>query len=315
MQVGMQLGSRGRRLVARLAFPLVLGGAVGAALLLIGRGVDPRIALIATQAPAFLVVIVLERIAPYHREWNRNHGDLRVDVGHMVTVTLVSGLGDPLLRLAGVSAATWLLGPAALDAWPAGWPLLGQLALALVLGELGQYWVHRLQHETDWLWRFHALHHSAPRLYWLNAARFHPLDIVLNNFVVAAPLAALGAGIDVLSLWLLVSAVHGVFQHANVPVRIGPLNWLFSMAELHRWHHSKTVRESNTNYGQNLIVWDVVFGTRFLPADREPPREIGIADLPHFPTGWLAQELAPFRWAAIRGERSAPAIVAESRDG
>ena len=77
------------------------------------------------------------------------------------------------------------------------------------------------------------------------------------------------------------------------------------MAELHRWHHSRTVRESNANYGQNLIVWDVVFGTRFLPKDREPPEDIGIANLPAFPMTWVAQQLSPFRWAAIKRASSA----------
>ena len=27
------------------------------------------------------------------------------------------------------------------------------------------------------MWRVHAAHHSAPRLYWLNATRFHPFDL------------------------------------------------------------------------------------------------------------------------------------------
>ena len=168
-----------------------------------------------------------------------------------------------------------------------------------MLGELGQYWVHRLQHETDLLWRIHALHHSAPRLYWLNAARFHPFDIGLNAIAANFVLILLGAGLDVLVLWLLFSAIHGIFQHANIPVRIGPLNWLFSMTELHRWHHSRLVEESNRNYGQNLIVWDVVFGTRFLPADREPSRDIGLSDLPAFPMRYLAQLASPFRWSRI----------------
>jgi sterol desaturase/sphingolipid hydroxylase (fatty acid hydroxylase superfamily) len=302
----MQLGPGGRRLVSHLAFPVVLGGAIAAALVLIRRGLDPRLAILTAQVPAFLCVIVLERLAPHHVDWNRNHGDLGPDLGHMLTVSTISGLADPLLRLLGISLATALAGGVGPTLWPSDWPLLAQLALALVLGELGQYWVHRLEHEYDWLWRFHALHHSAPRLYWLNAARFHPVDILLNNFVVSVPLAALGAGVDVLSLWLLVSAIHGIFQHANVPVRIGPLNWIFSMAELHRWHHSKTLIESNANYGQNLIVWDVVFGTRFLPADREPSERIGIADLPAFPTSWLAQELSPLRWAQIRAASVPP---------
>ncbi len=93
-------------------------------------------------------------------------------------------------------------------------------------------------HEIPWLWRFHAPHHSANRLYWFNALRFHPLDILLVGPVKLLPLVALGADGDVLALVLIFSAVHGVYQHANLPCRLGPLNWIFSMAELHRWHHS-----------------------------------------------------------------------------
>jgi sterol desaturase/sphingolipid hydroxylase (fatty acid hydroxylase superfamily) len=83
-------------------------------------------------------------------------------------------------------------------------------------------------------------------------------------------------------------------------VRLGPLNWIFSMAEPHRWHHSRTLTEANSNYGSNLIVWDLVFGTFLLPPGA--PREIGIADLPRFPTGYLAHLATPFRWSAVRRE-------------
>jgi sterol desaturase/sphingolipid hydroxylase (fatty acid hydroxylase superfamily) len=172
--------------------------------------------------------------------------------------------------------------------------------LALVIVEFGQYWVHRLEHEVDFLWRFHALHHSAPRLYWLNASRFHAIDIGINALAANMVMVALGASAEVLVLWLLVSSVHGVFQHANIPARLGPLNWIFSMAELHRWHHSRLVEEANTNYGQTLVIWDVVFGTRFLPKDREPPRDIGLADLSGFPMTYFAQVLSPFRWSEIK---------------
>jgi hypothetical protein len=39
-----------------------------------------------------------------------------------------------------------------------------------------------------------------------------------------------------------------------------------------------------------------------LPVARNAPREIGIADLPRFPTGYLAHLATPFRWAAVRRE-------------
>ena len=170
----------------------------------------------------------------------------------------------------------------------------------LVVAELPKYWLHRLMHERELLWRLHATPHSVPRLYWLNAARFHPLDIAFDTFVGLLPLVLLGCGAQILALFLLVSAVHGYFQHANLQLRLGPLNWFFSMAELHRWHHSRKVFEANHNYGQNVIVWDLVFGTFYWPRDREPPEKPGLADLPAFPQDWWGQQLSPFRWNAIK---------------
>ena len=276
-----------------------MGSALAGAILMMNAGMNPLLAALAVQLPAFLAVIVLERLVPHHGDWNRNHGDLGVDLRHIVTVTLTTALADPLLRVAGVWLGGWLLGGYALGVWPTDWPLAAQLALALVVAEFGQYWVHRSQHEVPWLWRFHALHHSAPRLYWLNAARFHPFDIFINNTAAIVPLVCLGAGENVLALWVLFAAIHGIFQHCNIPVRLGPLNWIFSMAELHRWHHSRLPVESNTNYGQNLSIWDAAFGTRFLPADRQPPFDIGLTGLPHYPMTWLDQQLSPFRWNRV----------------
>ena len=109
----------------------------------------------------------------------------------------------------------------------------------------------------------------------------------------------LGAPASVLALVNVFSAVHGSVKHANIPARIGPLNWVFSMAELHRWHHSPVVAEANHNYGGNLILWDVVFGTRYLPADRKPPSNVGLADAPgypRYPSSYVGQFLAPLRW-------------------
>jgi sterol desaturase/sphingolipid hydroxylase (fatty acid hydroxylase superfamily) len=200
----------------------------------------------------------------------------------------------------GVAAAAWLDGRLGLGLWPTSWPWLLQLPLALVIAELPKYWLHRLQHETDILWRFHALHHSAPRLYFLNAARFHPVDIALDALVGIVTIVALGCPVEVVALFATASAVHGYFQHANLRIRIGWLNYFFSMAELHRWHHSQQMVEANHNYGQNVIVWDLVFGTFYWPDDREPPEAIGIPGLAAYPMTYLRQLASPFTWRRIR---------------
>ncbi len=57
--------------------------------------------------------------------------------------------------------------------------------------------------------------------------------------------------------------------------------------------------EANHNYGGNLIVWDVVFGTRWLPEGREPPINTGIEGLPGFPASYQGLMSAPFRWRKL----------------
>jgi sterol desaturase/sphingolipid hydroxylase (fatty acid hydroxylase superfamily) len=252
-------------------------------------------------------IALAERRWPYRREWLRDHDDTGTDIAH----ALFSGIGvTQIMRLivqaAGVGIAAALSTAFGSTLWPSAWPIVAQLTLALIVAELPQYWLHRWQHEREALWRFHAVHHSAPRLYWLNAARFHPVDIGLLYLVGYLPLIALGAPPLVIMLFTLFDAVFGMLQHANLAMRLGPLNWIFSAAEPHRWHHSRTLTEANTNYGSNLIVWDHVFGSFFLPAVQQPPRDIGLADLPQFPQTWAAQLAAPLRWRAITAAGRAP---------
>jgi sterol desaturase/sphingolipid hydroxylase (fatty acid hydroxylase superfamily) len=286
-------------------FPIVMTGAVAWAMASMSSGVTASAAFLLPQLSAFAIVAVLEHVYPYHVSWNRPRKDVGVDVGHSLTIATSVALATPFVLAGGVAISGWLSDELGTGLWPRQWPLLAQLPLALVIGELPGYWVHRWEHNWDGLWRIHAVHHSAPRLYWLNAGRFHPFDTLLTFVPSYGLLVVLGCGVEALALFTLATAVHGSFQHANLQLRLGLLNHFFSMAELHRWHHSKTVEEANHNYGQTIIVWDTLFGTRFLPSDREPPREIGIPDLTAFPMTWWAQLESPFRWARIRLESAA----------
>lgn len=286
-------------------FPLVITAVVASSWLMMISGVDPALAILGPQLAAFITVAVSERIFPYHAQWLHSHKDIRVDATHTVGIGITTGLLGPFVVSSGVAIGGWLSTQIGIGLWPQEWPLVMQIALAMIIGELPGYWVHRWQHKWDFLWRFHSVHHSAPRLYWLNAGRFHPLDLIATYVPSYLLLVILGANELILAYFGLLSAVHGIFQHANLQLKLGPLNWIFSMAELHRWHHSRTLHESNSNYGQTISIWDWVFGTRYLPQDREPPRDIGIANLPNFPMTWWAQIKAPFRWRAVQQESAA----------
>lgn len=287
---------------AALAFPIAVVVTQVGAYASMARGVDPNLSILPWLVLFFGFIAVAERIVPWQRAWLRSHGDVRTDVLLYVTNGAIGILFNPLVLVASAYLGARLAGLVGVGLWPTAWPLAAQLALALVVAEFVEYSLHRMMHEIPWLWRFHATHHSAQRLYWLNAVRFHPIDLFLVGTMKLVPVALLGADAQVFALVNLFSGVHGAFQHANVPVRIGPLNWIFSMSELHRWHHSKSIAEANHNYGGNLAFWDVVFGTRYLPRDRDPPADIGIETMPHFPAGYWDNLAAPFRWERVAAE-------------
>ena len=251
-------------------------------------------------AIVYPLLAILERLLPYRPEWNHSHGDIFADALHLgLTGPTAQGLarafivGPLTLLSAGVARAAG--GPL----WPTQAPMLAQLAFALVLGELGHYVFHRLAHESPWVWRLHATHHGATRLYWLNATRFQVLDLFLIISCESIPLALMGAGREVLGPYFVFRAVYGQVQHCNVDMRTPRwIDWLWSSPSVHRWHHSANSREGNHNYGAVLNVWDHVFRSFFRPNDSFAG-SVGIGSIPTFPTSYLAQQLSPLRWKQV----------------
>jgi sterol desaturase/sphingolipid hydroxylase (fatty acid hydroxylase superfamily) len=281
--------------------PVSVIGGVWAAWHAIDSGIDALMVVFPISLASLVLVAVMERVLPYRREWNRSHGDLRTDSLYYLTQIVVGGLLAPVLGMLTIIFGGWLSGQLGGSLWPVHWPILAQVVLACVIREFFDYWAHRSMHRFDWLWRLHATHHSAERVYWLNATRAHPGEIAYRFcFVWVLPLAVLGVPENVLALATVAAIVADAFQHANIAIRLGPLSWIFSVGDLHRWHHSKVRSESDTNYGNVFIFWDAVFGTRFLPKDREPPEEVGIGGMEAFPRSFFAQWVSPFRWAKIR---------------
>jgi len=242
-----------------------------------------------------------EVLLPFEKEWAKNHGDVITDILHSLLSSL---LGREIFKILWliplVPLAAWLAESSPVTVWPGHWPLALQVVLAAVISEFGVYWAHRVAHEKEFFWRLHSTHHSVERLYWLNAGRDHPLGVLWIYTMEFVPLILLGCPELVMLLFFTLEAVHGLFQHGNIDVRLGPLNWIFSGPDLHRWHHSSVIEESNKNYGATLICWDILFGTRFLPDDRRFPAELGIPQIPTFPKTFLGQLRVPFRWVAMK---------------
>ena len=300
-----------RRALPPLLFPLVVGAMLAYALatpaldfagaLGLPSGANAVLRTVSAILLFYPLIALLERLFPHRRDWNRSHGDVGADALHLAVTGPASQALVAALVLGPLSMlSAWLSSTAGGSLWPDRLPMLVQLALALVLGELGHYGFHRLSHENPWVWRLHAAHHSAKRLYWLNATRFHILDLFLIISCESLPLALLGAGAEVLGPYLAFRAVYGQMQHCNVEMPTPRwIDWLWSSPNVHRWHHSTVSREGNNNYGAVLNVWDHAFRSFFRP-DAPFAGPVGIGQLPNFPASYLGQQLSPFRWARIR---------------
>jgi len=290
-----------RDLLRHLIFPVTLLAALLVAHELLASGTAPG-AVIVIWFGLMPVIAVLERLLPRHADWNHSHDDLLTDIIYFPTNLVVAGGLSSLWAGLHIVLATELQRAVGSPVWPSAWPLVLQVLLACVAAEFFAYWPHRWMHENAFLWRFHSIHHSSKRVYWLNAIRAHPGEHLFRGFISSIPLAVLGAPPEVLAYWMVLSRVGGLFQHANIDFALGPFAWIFSIGELHRWHHSAIRKEADHNYGDTFIFWDTVFGTRFLPRDVDTPSEVGIRGLEAFPSGWWRQQLAPFRYAEIESE-------------
>jgi sterol desaturase/sphingolipid hydroxylase (fatty acid hydroxylase superfamily) len=266
-------------------------GAFAVNALLLSVGLPILVAAYASAALAASAVTFFEFVIPYDKAWQPRWADVKNDLLFMVTVQMV------LPQLLGLLLALTLLGyletlalPMA-QLWPRESPLFLQVLLMLLVAELLRYPLHVAAHNTKTLWRLHAVHHSPKRLYWLNVGRFHPAEKALQYTLDTLPFILCGVGADVVALYFIFYAVNGFYQHSNVDVRYGPLNYVVSGPELHRWHHSKLIDESNRNYGNNLILWDLVFGTWFLPKHARVG-DLGLLNR-DYPLGFVDQMTTP----------------------
>ena len=124
------------------------------------------------------------------------------------------------------------------------------------------YWLHRVQHEVLFWWRMHATHHHITKMSFLRGERTHPLEYLALQLGRVMVLAFIGASDEVLAVSAAFGMWNGKFNHSNLPLKSLPVyDWVFATAPQHHVHHSLNRRQSDSNYGCYIILWDRVFGT------------------------------------------------------
>ena len=237
-----------------------------------------------------LIFVPLERAFSRLREQPIFRPQWRTDLVHfamshlLVQATVLLTLAPATLLFA------WAVWPALQRAIRAQ-PLVLQFVEIVVVADLAEYVVHRAFHRVPWLWRFHAIHHSAEAMDWLAGSRLHLVDIVVTRGLSFVPLYLLGFSPPALYAYLVFVAFHAVFIHANVRFRFRPIERLVVTPRFHHWHHAAAPEAVDRNFAVHLPIIDRLFGTSYFPEGRWPDA-YGLAG-PPVPDGWLHQLVWP----------------------
>lgn len=154
----------------------------------------------------------------------------------------------------------------------------------LLVSDFSSYLNHAAHHFIPVLWPFHSLHHSAEVLTPITLYRKHPLyDVVRRS--VEGVIKGLFQGFvfyfffGKVELVTILGVNFGIalfnfagsnLRHSHIWLSFGPvLNHIFISPAQHQIHHSVSPKHKNKNFGQIFAVWDWIFGTLYVPKERE----------------------------------------------
>ena len=211
------------------------------------------VAVCATMA----VIQALEWVHERHAGWRWNWRELFTDVFYVVLgFTAIDFVSTHLAEdpLKAMKTALHIGTP-----WTLHLPFVAQVALIVFLVEFGQYWMHRLMHNSPLFWLTHAPHHHITQLNALKGAVGNPIELFLISLSVVA---LFDFSLPALFCAANIGTVVSSFAHANV--RSDPPKFyafFFTTIRNHSLHHSVPYEDTRCNYANSLILIDRVFGT------------------------------------------------------
>lgn len=168
--------------------------------------------------------------------------------------------------------------------------------LSFLLLDIYRYGWHVMMHMTPIGWRFHRVHHCELSMNISTAYRFHLIEVLASNVPMVFLIWLFGIDLIPFLIYGSLFAAVEAFQHSNwalSPKVDKFLRYFIVTPNHHRVHHSEIVRETDTNYGSLLTIWDRLFGTFCYIRDTEKIK-IGLIEAPK-PLSFLDLLKLPFR--------------------
>jgi sterol desaturase/sphingolipid hydroxylase (fatty acid hydroxylase superfamily) len=148
--------------------------------------------------------------------------------------------------------------------WPVSVPAWLTLVLTVVVLDLAGYWFHRISHYSQFLWRFHQVHHLDEEMDATTGLRVHFGERFMQAMVATALVAALNLPLAGIIVHALAGYALATFHHSNIRIP----DWLERVLAsaiitpaFHYPHHHALRRDTDSNYGFIFPWWDQVFGT------------------------------------------------------
>ncbi len=205
--------------------------------------------------PAFLLLVLLEKF------YGVLKGKDTVRNMDMIS-SLSSGITNVTKDVLGLSIAiisySWLAEHIALVHVQN--QILTYLIAFLVLDFAG-YWGHRLDHEYNFFWNAHIIHHSSEEFNLACALR-QSISVVFKIFTIfLLPAALLGVPPMVIAVVAPLHLFAQFWYHTQHIGKMGFLEKIIVTPSHHRVHHAINPEYIDKNYSQIFIFWDKLFGT------------------------------------------------------
>lgn len=309
-----------RKILSNTLFPFTLVLSVFVGLKLVENGITSLTLVGFVLLPIIygLYCAPFERLMPYSRKWLEGGNDTAVDIIMYFSGAFWSGISGLIVSALFIIGMVEALEPYGHNLWPDHWNPVIQVALFILIKDFFRYWFHRALHEIPALWRIHAAHHSVERLYWLNGIRAHPLEILSQAIFYAIPLALVQPSAEIALVAVILQLSIGIFQHSNIDLNLGWWEYIFSIGDNHRYHHYPDKGIGDSNYGGELIIYDILFGTFHNPRNERPHDNIGIGTAPDYPMTVAGLYIAPFlpnQKDVFRVEEDGPETDESQRSG
>ncbi|MEM7073108.1 MAG: sterol desaturase family protein [Pseudomonadota bacterium] len=161
------------------------------------------------------------------------------------------------------------------ETWQGGWFIL----IDILILDLLIYGWHRANHQIEFLWRFHQVHHLDRFLDTTSAVRFHFGEVILSALMRIPILMLFDISFTSVVIYETVLFTSAIFQHSNLalPIKLERwLNWILVTPRWHWMHHHRIQRDTDSHYGNLLTLWDRIFCS-LASGERRLDMPIGLA--------------------------------------